>query len=143
MLFRSIGSYGRGGFYFVTETTTAFMITRTLRRISIAEEARDLKEARTREALIAAGVPADSLDLRLTANAEVRHTRNLVEARKSQLQDWAAMGVFLLFIGAADAFVSAHLRDFPAPVGIEASATPAGATALGIRVPVGGHAPPR
>jgi hypothetical protein len=134
----SIGSYKRGGFYFITESTTAFMLARTIHRIGIAKDAQSLKESRVREALLASGSREDSIPGLLDRNAEVRHTRNLVRARQSQLEDLVAMGLFLLFIGGADAFVSAHLRDFPDPVGIQVAPLPGGTTGIGFSVPIGG-----
>ena len=139
----SIGSYKRGGFYFITESTTAFMLARTVHRIGIAKDARSLKESRVREALLAAGSPEDSIPGLLDRNSEVRHTRNLVAARQEQLEDWVAMGIFLLFISGADAFVSAHLSDFPDPVAIRAAPLPGGATGLGFSVSIGGPRPRR
>ena len=73
----------------------------------------------------------------------MRDARGLVNARRQQLEDWIAFGAFLLFIGATDAFVSAHLRDFPEPLEprVELITTPAGvAASVGLSVGVG---PPR
>ena len=134
----SIGSYKRGGFYFITESTTAFMLARTIHRIGIAKDAQALKESRVREALLASGVDQDSIPVLLDRNSEVLHTRHLVRARKGQLEDWMAMGIFLLFISGADAFVSAHLRNFPDPVAIRAAPLPGGTTGLGLSVSIGG-----
>src|SRR5262249_49420172 len=130
----AIGSYTRGGFYFLTETTTAFMLLRTQRHIDVAKAGRDLQESRAREQISASGANPDSVSVFVGRDAGVLHARHLVEARRQQRQDWAALGVFLLFISAADAFVSAHLRDFPGPVDVTAAPSPSGATTLGFRV---------
>jgi hypothetical protein len=139
----SIGSYRRGAFYFAAETTTGFFLARTARRLSLAKDARDLQEDRLREELLEEGANPDSIPDLLDQAFEVRDARGLVNARRQQLEDWIAFGAFLLFIGAADAFVSAHLRDFPEPLEprVELITTPAGAAAsVGFSVGVG---PPR
>ena len=136
----SIGSYKRGGFYFTTGATTAIMLTRILRRLAIAEDARDLKESRVREALLAAGTSPDSLVDLVDQDDEVASAQGLVLSRRQQLEDWVALAAFLVLLSGADAFVSAHLRDFPPPVAVEAAIGPGGSIELGFRVPVG---PPR
>ena len=52
--------------------------------------------------------------------------RARVEAREGQFEDWVAMGIFLTFLSGADAFVTAHLRDFPDPVEVVVAPTPDG-----------------
>ena len=136
----SIGSYKRGGFYFTTEATTAIMLARVLRRLAIAKDARDLKESRVREALLAAGTSPDSLPDLVDQDDGVAGARGLVFSRRQQLEDWVALAAFLVLLSGADAFVSAHLRDFPAPVVVEAAIGPGGSIELGLRLPVG---PPR
>jgi len=112
----SIGSYQRAGFYFAAETTVGFFLTRVVRRLDVAKEAEALVELRTTEALIDEGVPEDSIESRLDQDPAVRDKRGLVVSRQQQLEDWIAFGAFLVFISGADAFVSAHLRDFPEPL---------------------------
>ncbi len=136
----AIGAYSRGGFYFATESTTGFLLARTMRRLAQAKDARDLREDRLREVLLAQGVVSDSVPARLDEDPDVRRSRRLVDSRRQQLEDWIALGTFLVFLSGADAFVSAHLRDFPDPLSVQADlADPAtGAVAeLGLRVRVG------
>ena len=139
----SIGSYARAAFYFTAETVTGVMLARTFRRLSIAEQARSLKEAHLTQALLAADQSAEDVAALLDDDEAVTDARALVEARQEQLEDWVALGIFLALLGGADAFVSAHLRDFPAPLSPEPRLAPgpAGpAVELGFRVRVG---PPR
>ena len=136
----SIGSYNRGGFYFITEATTAIMLARVQRRLGFAEDVRDLKESRVREALLATGTSPDSLGNLVDQDDEVASARGLTDSRRQQLEDWVALAAFLVLLSGADAFVSAHLRDFPPPVAVEAAIGPGGAIEFGFRVPVG---PPR
>jgi hypothetical protein len=141
----SIGSYQRAAFYFAAETTTGFFLTRTVRRLGVAKDGRELVELRTAQSIRDQNpeLSDDSVAVLVGADQAVRDERGLVNARDQQLEDWIAFGAFLVFISGADAFVSAHLRDFPEPLQPRAEFIPgpAGpAASFGIRVPVG---PPR
>ncbi|MBW3534198.1 MAG: hypothetical protein KY453_03105 [Gemmatimonadetes bacterium] len=140
----SIGAYTRGGFYFGVETATAFMLVRNARRHGAAQDVRDLREGELRDRLEREGVtdPA-TIEERLDQDEGLADARQLVDARSQQIEDWAALGIFLVFLSGADAFVSAHLADFPDPVELEAAVVP---TALGLRMQVGARVlvgPPR
>lgn len=134
----AIGAYTRGGFYFAAETTTGFLLARTIRRLELAKEGRDLKEDRLREQLIGQGITSDTaLAARLDADPDVARSRRLVRSRHQQVEDWAALSIFLVFVSGADAFVSAHLRDIPKPIPVTLDVAPAGGAgrvALGLRV---------
>lgn len=120
----SIGSHQRGAFYFAAEATTGLLLARTLHRLSLAKDARALEEARLTAALEARSAPLDSIPVLLEQDPAVDDARDLVEARQQQVEDWIALGAFLLFLSGADAFVSAHLRDFPAPLETDARLVP-------------------
>lgn len=135
----SIESYTRGGFYFLTETASFWMIGRSQRRLS---DARDV--ARSREAILEAslrdmGLSEEEIADALDEDPGVVSARRLVEGREQQRQDWIALGVFLVLLSGADAFVSAHLKDFPTPVAVIGGATEHGFE-VGVRIPVG-HLP--
>jgi hypothetical protein len=138
----SIGAYTRGGFYFAAETTTGFLLARTARRLEIAKNGRDLKEDRLREELLAAGADPDSVPALIDLDPDVARSRRLVRSRRQQVEDWAALGLFMVFLSGADAFVSAHLRDFPEPIPVtlDLEPRPEGGVALGFKLAVG---PPR
>ena len=134
----AIGAYTRGGFYFAAETTTGFLLARTIHRLGLAKQARNLREDRLREELLAKGVTADSaLVAALDADPAVARSRRLVRSRHQQVEDWAALSIFLVFVSGADAFVSAHLRDIPKPIplSVEVAPAPAGrGVALGLQL---------
>lgn len=117
----SIGSYHRGAFYFVVEGATAWTLFKTRRRFAEAQDRLLFHEAVLRADLEAEGVtdPAEVRE-RLDADATLEDLRGLEEARRQQREDWTAVGIFLLFLSGADAFVSAHLKDFPAPLVVNA-----------------------
>lgn len=133
----AIGSYTRGGFYFAAESATAWMLLRTVRRRSAAEDVRDLREATVRERLRARGItdPAE-VAAAIREDEAANDARKLVDARSQQFEDWLALGVFLVFLSGADAYVSAHLQDFPEPVQVGFGPVPGGFE-VGLRIPTG------
>jgi hypothetical protein len=134
----SIEEHTRGGFYFLVESTAAWMVVRTRLRLRAAKdvEASRLRDVRAR--LLAAGVSDPATIATAQDNDEgVVAARSLVEARSQQFEDWLVFGIFFVFLSGADAFVSAHLKDFPQPLGIAVRAD-GGALQLGVSLPIGG-----
>jgi hypothetical protein len=132
----AIGEHTRGGFYFLTESAAAWMVVRTRLRLNAAKDVRELQLAQVRARLLAEGVtePA-ALASAIDGDAGVTAARALVDARSQQFEDWLVFGIFFVFLSGADAFVSAHLKDFPQPVG---GVGPDGTLALGVSLPLGG-----
>jgi hypothetical protein len=130
-----VGSYVRGGFYFSAQSATVFMLVKTHSRLARATDRLELMESVVRRRLEASGVTDPrALEEALDGDPRVEDLRALKISRSEQRQDWMALGIFLVFLGGADAFVSAHLADFPAAVEIEA--TPSGALQVGVSVPL-------
>jgi hypothetical protein len=72
-------------------------------------------------------------------DAEVRKWENLSELRAQQVEDWAALAIFMALIGAADAVVAAHLMDYPEPLTLRVFPSGSGERIeLGLSLPVGG-----
>ena len=70
-----------------------------------------------------------------TWQLEFARTREkYVESHIQEQQDWIVLLVFNHFFAGAEAFVAAHLWDFPAA--LEARTLPDGSTGLGVRVPL-------
>ena len=112
------------------------MLFRIGRRLSSAKQRVRTAELAARADLLLAGV-SDPVELE-TAIAEderVTDAQLLVSAREQQKEDWLALGIFFLFLGGADAFVSAHLKDFPVQPEINANDT--GVVEVGFKVPLG------
>jgi hypothetical protein len=117
----AIGSYRRGAFYFVAEGITAWGLIKTRERIKEANQRVDFREERLRADLASQGVtdPAE-IQTALDDDETLTDLLGLQSARKSQREDWTALGVFLLLLSGADAYVSAHLQHFPAPMTLDA-----------------------
>jgi hypothetical protein len=93
-----VGSPGRGAAYFAMEAGSLWMVYRSRQMLGYArEEQQQLRDSGQIQP-----------DARIT----------LVRARESQVEDWTAVAVFLLFFSAADALVSAYLADFDEHVGV-------------------------
>jgi hypothetical protein len=116
----SIGEYTRGGFYFAAESATLWMLIRTRRRLAAAKEVQAFRERLAEARLREQGIEDPlAIEDALAEDDDVDDARDLVSARDQQFEDWLALGIFLAFLGGADAFVSAHLMDFPEPVTLD------------------------
>jgi len=139
-----VGSYGRGAFYFMVESISAFMLVKTQGQLGLARDRRMLWESVAIARLQAQGseiVDPFYLEAALADDPEfeglwghVEEMRGLEEARLGQREDWMALGLFFLFLGGADAYVSAHLAEFPGAV--EINATPTGGMEMGFSLPM-------
>lgn len=138
----AVGSYTRGGFYFLTSGGTFWMIFKTARFLGAARDRVDAVEGLVEAGLAARGVTdPDSITAALESDIRVTAARDLEEVRSQQMEDWIAFGVFWLLLNGADAFVSAHLADFPEPIEVETSGIPGSRSRMEVKVsvPVGGR----
>jgi hypothetical protein len=133
------GSPTRGAFYVTAQSATAWMIWKSASQRRVAQRFRRT-ELRAVEEEIRRGGVADPDSVRLLAEGSERVERwdELVERRGDQVEDWAALAIFLVLLGATDAFVSAHLADFPEPLALEVFPRGAnGGWEVGLRLPFG------
>lgn len=139
----AVGSHTRAGFYFASSAATGWMLFKTAKFLGNARERRDLVESEVEAALVRQGITdPDSLAARIEAHPRVEGLNGLVEVRSQQMEDWIAFGIFWLLLNGADAFVAAHLADFPEPVEMEFRPGGAGGrTELRFSMPMGGASP--
>jgi len=132
----AIGSHTRGGFYFALEAATAYTFVRTRIRLNEARERAALRESIVRARLVNEGL-TDPTEIRsrLEADDQLQGLEDLVASRQGQQEDLVAWSIFLVFLTGADAYVSAHLARFPAPIELDAAATPDGRAEVMLRVP--------
>lgn len=141
----SVGSYKHGAVFIALQGTSAFMVVRTQIRVN---EAEDLLDRRTRAAEDSLNnlIATDSAAARRLSDPEVfeaavdstpgvRRARGLIESRENQRQDWVTYLLVATLASGVDAFVQAHLADFPAA--IDPEVRPNGRTSLKFTVPVG------
>ena len=121
----SIGSYNRGAFYFLVEGTSLWMMSRSQLRLAEAQARIRLREARLTADLADEGITDPfEIEERLDQDPAMQDLQGLEEARGRQREDWLALSIFLVLISGVDAYVSAHLQDFPDP--IEVNVQPVG-----------------
>jgi hypothetical protein len=141
----SVGSYRRGGFWFALQGTSWYMLLKTLGRLNTARGIESRLVGIATDSLNAL-IAMDSLlaeelsDPLAFEDAVGEHTgvqdiRGLVDAREQQRQDWITYTIFFTLISGVDAYVNAHLRDFP--VDIVTPPSTDGSIRLMFRVPVG------
>jgi hypothetical protein len=130
-----VGAHGRGAFYFLAEAVSGFMLVKTHTRLDLARNRRSLRESVLTERILASGVEDPVTVEELLAEDELlQDLAGLEEARGEQREDWMALAIFFLFLGGADAYVSAHLSDFPGAVEIDTN--PSGGVEVGLSIPV-------
>lgn len=150
-------SYGRAGFYVATQAGSLWMLVQTVARHSVAQAALTTARQVARERAVASldvvpRPPDDSEDeeawaaydeyvsaIELAVDSEpgVEERTARVESRDQQIEDWAAMSIFLVLLGATDAFVAAHLADYPEPLSLDVGPGRFGGAELSFSVPVG------
>ena len=131
----SIGANARAGAYFAIESAVAYGIIRTRKRISEAASRANFREVLLREDLTTKGITdPNQIENALESDATLADLKSLGESRSDQQEDLVAFGLFLLFLSGADAFVSAHLKDFPDPIAIEAGPTNDGRLEIGLKL---------
>lgn len=130
------GSLTRGAFYFGIEAAAGWMVFKTWRKLGVARNQVAVWEDRVTARLMREGITdQEEIDSRLEQHEEIARLRGLVDARTEQREDWAAVAIFFLLMSGVDAFVSAHLKDFPEPLTVEGD--PGGIVSVAFRVPIG------
>jgi hypothetical protein len=133
----AIGSYTRGGFYFILESATAYTFLRTRRRLSEANQRAALRESVVRENLADEGISdPQEIETRIGQDEALSSFQDLADSRKGQQEDLVAFGIFLLFLSGADAYVSAHLARFPAPIEVQVAPMSAGRAEVSLSIPL-------
>ena len=113
----TVGSPNRGAFYFGVESLSLWMILKTSKTLASARDIAALRRAEAQARVIEEGT-VDPLEIEglVDQDETVQNAEDLAELRAQQREDWLAVGIFFLFLGGADAFVAAHLAEFPVPL---------------------------
>jgi hypothetical protein len=124
----SQGAKVRGSVYASLQGASAFMLVKTQLKINDARDqvetlrglAIDSMRADAAErqdtALIRKLADPDTARIRADSTAAVADKQSLTDARKRQREDWIAQAIFFTLASGVDAFVGAHLSDFPGTV---------------------------
>lgn len=134
-------SYNRAGFYVTVQTGSLWMLWQTLARrsesVQFERAERRVVGARLRQADPDAS--ESEIRERVDEDPAVLRWSSLVEARDQQVEDWSALSIFLVLLGATDAFVAAHLADYPEPLTLQVIPRGSGVVEVGVSFPMGGR----
>ncbi len=133
----AVGAHGRGGAYFLLHSASVWMVFQSHSLRGAARDLRRMEEASVEAELLADGW-TDPAEIRqaVANDPRVEGRQELVETRAQQIEDWAALAIFLVLLAGTDAFVSAHLADFPEPLSVRVRpGVGAGRMELGVSVP--------
>jgi hypothetical protein len=135
----------RGAVFFALQGASWYMLMKTASRL---ENARDVERRLTRlgrDSVYIAMATDTATARRLSSPAAfddavasfpgLERTSGLVESRERHRQDWIVYTLVFTFAAAVDAYVTAHLKEFPAD--FTASPAPGGGAVLRLSVPVG------
>lgn len=118
------GSPNRGAFYFTLESFSAWMILKTSKTLGSAQDILALRISEAEFRMQSEGIDPVEIPSKVDSDPAVQSARDLEETRLQQREDWFAFALFFLFLGGADAFVAAHLADFPEPLEVQIQALP-------------------
>ncbi len=128
----SVGAWKRGAFWVAVQGSSYYMLFKTKNKLDRAEDRLNGRIDMVRDSLLALDDTVD-LELRLDTMSRFAVGRGLVSSRERHLQDWITYTIFFTLASGVDAFVAAHLADFPAR--IETQRQPDGATQFKVSVP--------
>jgi len=131
----SVGAPGRAAVFITLQSASWYMLVKTVKKLSQAYERRDARVTEwtpiVTDSLQAIAARGDTLLQRRLADPDtfklvvasavdtasaVHAAASLVNSRQEQRQDWITYTLFLTLASGVDAFVAAHLADFPATI---------------------------
>lgn len=139
----SAGAEKRAVTFALLQSSSWYMLAKTLNKLSDAHKIETmritlvtdtLRAQMQRDTALARVLSADSaFKNRIDAADTVVASRSLITSREAQRQDWITYTLFLTLASGVDAFVAAHLADFPAT--ISTGPRPNGAFQLKLTMP--------
>ncbi len=136
-------AYFRGGIYFAAVTGSWIMVFKTNDNLASARTVESIRRAFARDSILAAAETDRALASRIKdplgfrqavdSTDAVAAEHRLADSRRGQRQDWIAQVIFWTLAGAADAYVTNQLVDFP--VDVRAAPRAGGGVEFGIGVP--------
>ena len=138
------GAYKRGGIFFGIQSASWYMLLKTLAKLGDAREIEanhvafvtDSLNARAAQDTAFANQIKDPVKFQEHVDdyEPVEGIRALIESREQQRQDWITYTIFFTLASGVDAYVAAHLSDFPATITTRPSA--GGGLQLQLSIPV-------
>ena len=140
----SAHAYNRAAVFITLQSASWYMLVKTLNKLSDAHKLEDDRLAWQTDSLhtlMASDTmqnrilsDPDSFRVRVAAADTVVAIRSLIDSREEQRQDWIAYTLFLTLASGVDAYVAAHLADFPATISTRRQSN--GAYQLKVTVPL-------
>jgi hypothetical protein len=125
----SVGATRRGAVFVALQAASYFMLGKTLIKLNDANDQEDTQINIARDSITALMLRdtaaerkysfPDSLQAAIDTTRGVVRARGLIDSRKQQRQDWITYTLVLTLASGVDAFVAAHLADFPATIDAE------------------------
>lgn len=130
------GAHFRGAFYVAAQSGAVWMLTKSMAQHREAGRFRAAEVHAARERFRTSGVVRpDSLRILAERDPGVEAWDELIEARSQQVEDWASLAIFLVLLGATDAFVAGHLMDHPEPLSMDVAPLPGGGWSFRVSLP--------
>lgn len=140
----SVGAKKRAGVFFALQSASYYMLVKTLNKLGDAQDYEETRVGEVEDSLRARMAADTAFNRRLSvdtvfqqhlnADSALVDVRRLIDSRKEQRQDWIAYTLFTTLASGLDAYIAAHLADFPAA--ISARPRPDGSTQLRVTVPL-------
>jgi len=140
-----VGTPTRAAVFIGLQTTSYAMLTQSVRRLDAIRDDERLRVAPVRDSILVAAATDTALARRIEdpftfdeligQHPDVASARSLIRARTRHRQDWITYTLVFTMASAIDAFVAAHLANFPAA--IDAEPRPDGGVSLRLTVPAG------
>jgi hypothetical protein len=145
-----LGEYRRGTVYMAIQVTSWAMLAKSIQRLGEARDTETGMAALGRDSVLMdlarAVREADSAAARRLASVAgfeaalaeypgLQDARSLVTSRERHRQDWIVYTIVFTFAAAIDAYVTAHMKEFPS--GITAVPAADGGVRLSVRLPLG------
>lgn len=134
----SVGAYGRGALFAAMQGSSYYMLWKTRDKLHRAEDRLEIRRTVLRDSLVALNDTV-GLAAKLDTAQVLASGRALVDSRERHMQDWITYTIFFTLASGVDAFVAAHLADFPAR--IEPEARTDGSVNLKLSVPLPSRRP--
>lgn len=141
----SVGAHVRGAIYLTIGATSWAMLGKTIHKLGAAKDRAGARESFVTDSLRSAMLVdpdlaeelADSVAFanRVAGDSLLVDNRLLVDARRQQRQDWIAYTLFFTFLNGLDAYVAAHLTDFPGELDVGRRAD--GSISIGVTLAAG------
>jgi hypothetical protein len=113
----SVGATGRGAFFLAAQGSSYYMLARTRSRLNDARDKHETQRELARDSILSVPeVDTTNLELKIDSLDAVIARKSLVNSRERQMQDWITYTIFFTLASGVDAFVAAHLADFPVQI---------------------------